>query len=97
MRSLEQGGLPIGWVLTRGADLIASGHNQRFQHRDPIAHGKIDYLRKAGAKVRCDALYVALAMHDVRGRDRAVQDRPRGHQRHPDFGRQRGLPEKPWR
>lgn len=47
-RSVEQGGLPIGAALARGASLIACGHNQRVQQGDPIAHGEMDCLRKAG-------------------------------------------------
>ena len=47
-KSLESGGLPIGSVLARGDKLIASGHNQRVQQGDPIAHGEMDCLRKAG-------------------------------------------------
>jgi cytosine deaminase len=46
--SLTQGGLPIGAALARGDQLIASGHNQRVQQGDPIAHGEMDCLRKAG-------------------------------------------------
>ncbi len=39
--SVDAGGLPIGSALARGSQLIASGHNQRVQHGDPIAHGEI--------------------------------------------------------
>ena len=46
--SLDAGGLPIGSVLARGDQLVASGHNRRVQHGDPIAHGEMDCLRKAG-------------------------------------------------
>ena len=51
--SFDQGGLPIGSVLVRhkpgGEDeLIGEGHNQRVQEGDPIAHGEMDCLRKAG-------------------------------------------------
>ncbi|MHA7871726.1 MAG: nucleoside deaminase, partial [Hyphococcus sp.] len=47
-KSADQGGLPIGSVLARGAVILASGHNQRVQCGDPIAHGEMDCLRKAG-------------------------------------------------
>lgn len=62
-RSLEQGGLPIGSALARGASLIASGHNQRVQHGDPIAHGEMDCLRKAGRQLtyRDTTLYTSLS------------------------------------
>ena len=84
--SLDAGGLPIGSVLARGAHLIASGHNQRVQHGDPIAHGEMDCLRKAGRQThlsRHNALHVAVALHDVFG-NAIVQFKipARRHQRH---------------
>lgn len=62
-RSLEQGGLPIGSALARGDELVASGHNQRVQHGDPIAHGEMDCLRKAGRQptYRDTTLYTSLS------------------------------------
>lgn len=62
-RSLDAGGLPIGSVLARGEQLIAAGHNQRVQHGDPIAHGEMDALRKAGrqATYRDTTLYTSLS------------------------------------
>jgi creatinine deaminase len=47
-KSFAEGGLPIGAVLARGAQLVAAGHNRRVQHGDPIAHGEMDCLRIAG-------------------------------------------------
>ncbi len=44
----EEGGCPIGSVLARGETLISQGRNQRVQGGDPIAHGEMDALRKAG-------------------------------------------------
>lgn len=44
----DEGGCPIGSVLARGGTLIAQGRNQRVQGGDPIAHGEMDCLRKAG-------------------------------------------------
>ena len=44
----DEGGCPIGSVLARGDDMVASGRNQRVQKGDPIAHGEMDALRKAG-------------------------------------------------
>lgn len=62
-RSLEEGGLPIGSVLARGDVLVAAGHNQRVQAGDPIAHGEMDCLRKAGrqATYRDTTLYTSLS------------------------------------
>lgn len=44
----NEGGCPIGSVLAKGDTLIAQGRNQRVQKSDPIAHGEMDCLRKAG-------------------------------------------------
>jgi len=44
----DEGGCPIGAALASGDALIASGRNQRVQQGDPIAHGEMDCLRKAG-------------------------------------------------
>ncbi len=44
----DEGGCPIGSVLARGETLVAQGRNQRVQQGDPIAHGEMDCLRKAG-------------------------------------------------
>ena len=44
----DEGGCPIGSVLAKGSQLIAQGRNQRVQGGDPIAHGEMDCLRKAG-------------------------------------------------
>ena len=46
--SFDAGGLPIGAALARDGQLISTGHNQRVQAGDPIAHGEMDCLRKAG-------------------------------------------------
>ena len=45
---LAEGGLPIGSVLVRGNKIIAFGHNRRVQNNDPMAHGEIDCLTRAG-------------------------------------------------
>lgn len=49
-KSMDNGGLPIGSALAAGDRLIASGHNQRVQKGDPIAHGEMDCLRNAGRR-----------------------------------------------
>ena len=62
-KSYDEGGLPIGSVLARGGDLLAEGHNQRVQQGDPIAHGEMDCLRKAGRQksYRDLTLYTSLS------------------------------------
>ena len=62
-KSADNGGLPIGSVLARGDKILASGHNQRVQHGDPIAHGEMDCLRKAGRQktYKDTTLYTSLS------------------------------------
>jgi cytosine/creatinine deaminase len=46
--SLAVGGVPVGAALAFGDHLLASGHNERVQLGDPIAHGEMSCLRNAG-------------------------------------------------
>jgi len=48
MTGLREGGLPIGSVLVRGAQIIGRGHNRRVQNGDPMAHAEVDCLTNAG-------------------------------------------------
>ena len=59
----DEGGCPIGSVLARGDTLVAQGRNQRVQQGDPIAHGEMDALRKAGRQktYRDTTLYTSLS------------------------------------
>lgn len=59
----NEGGCPIGSVLARGDSLLAQGRNQRVQGGDPIAHGEMDCLRKAGRQktYRDTTLYTSLS------------------------------------
>ena len=43
--------------------LVAAGHNRRVQDGDPVAHGEMDCLRKAGRRARYDriVLYTTLS------------------------------------
>jgi creatinine deaminase len=61
--SFDVGGCPIGSVLARGGLELARGHNQRVQQGDPIAHGEMDALRKAGRQktYRDTVLYTTLS------------------------------------
>ena len=63
LAGFEEGGCPIGSVLAAGETLIAQGRNQRVQKGDPIAHGEMDCLRKAGrqASYRGMTLYTSLS------------------------------------
>jgi creatinine deaminase len=59
----DEGGCPIGSVLARGGKLVSLGRNQRVQCGDPIAHGEMDALRKAGRQktYRDTTLYTSLS------------------------------------
>ncbi len=59
----DEGGCPIGSVLARGDSVVAQGRNQRVQKGDPIAHGEMDALRKAGRQrtYRDTVLYTSLS------------------------------------
>lgn len=59
----DEGGCPIGSVLARGGQLVARGRNQRVQGGDPIAHGEMDALRKAGRQktYKDTTLYTSLS------------------------------------
>ncbi|MDJ0640539.1 MAG: nucleoside deaminase [Paracoccaceae bacterium] len=59
----DEGGCPIGSVLARGDVLVSRGRNQRVQQGDPIAHGEMDALRRAGRQktYRDTTLYTTLS------------------------------------
>ena len=59
----DEGGCPIGSVIAEGKRLISRGRNQRVQGGDPIAHGEMDALRKAGRQksYRKMTLYTSLS------------------------------------
>lgn len=62
-KSLAEGGIPIGAAIARDGAVIASGHNERVQNADPIAHGEMSSLRAAGRQrsYRDTTLYTTLA------------------------------------
>ena len=63
LAGFNEGGCPIGSELAEGERLIAQGRNQRVQKGDPIAHGEMDCLRKAGRQksYRRMTLYTSLS------------------------------------
>ncbi len=63
LAGFNEGGCPIGSSLAEGDRLIAQGRNQRVQGGDPIAHGEMDCLRKAGRQktYRNMTLYTSLS------------------------------------
>ena len=61
--SLAAGGVPVGAALASGDRILASGHNERVQLGDPIAHGEMSCLRNAGrqASYQGMTLYTTLS------------------------------------
>jgi cytosine deaminase len=59
----DEGGVPVGSVLVEGSRLVARGRNRRVQEGDPIAHGEMDCLRRAGRRphYRGTVLYTTLS------------------------------------
>jgi cytosine/creatinine deaminase len=59
----DEGGCPIGSVVVRGDQVIGQGRNQRVQGGDPIAHGEMHALRKAGRQrtYKDTVLYTSLS------------------------------------
>ncbi len=63
LAGFNEGGCPIGSVIAKDGALIAQGRNKRVQEGDPIAHGEMDCLRKAGrrANYKGVTLYTSLS------------------------------------
>lgn len=63
LKSYDEGGLPIGAVMVEDGRVVAAGHNRRVQDGDPVAHGEMDCIRKAGRRPRYDrvTLYTTLS------------------------------------
>lgn len=59
----DEGGLPIGAALVENGQVVARGRNRRVQEGDPIAHGEMDCLRRAGRRphYRGTTLYTTLS------------------------------------
>jgi creatinine deaminase len=62
-RGYDEGGVPVGSVLVESGRLVARGRNRRVQEGDPIAHGEMDCLRRAGRRphYRDTVLYTTLS------------------------------------
>ena len=63
LTSYHEGGVPVGAVMVEKGRVIASGHNRRVQDGDPVSHGEMDCIRKAGRRSRYDdvTLYTTLS------------------------------------
>jgi cytosine deaminase len=62
-RGYDEGGVPVGSVLVENGRPVAQGHNRRVQEGNPIAHGEMDCLRRAGRRphYRNTTLYTTLS------------------------------------
>lgn len=62
-KSLSEGGVPVGSSLEIDGQVVSVGHNERVQSGDPIAHGEMSCIRKAGRQksYRNAVLYTTLA------------------------------------
>lgn len=64
-KSWAEGGVPIGAVLVHNGEVLAAGHNQRFQQNSAILHGETDTIEKAGRQpahvYRDSVLYTTLS------------------------------------
>ena len=62
-RGYDEGGVPVGSALVENGRLVAQGHNRRVQDGDPIAHGEMNCLRRAGRRphYRNAVLYTTLS------------------------------------
>lgn len=46
--SYEEGGIPVGAIMVQNGTVVAEGHNQRVQLKNPILHGEMDCLQNYG-------------------------------------------------
>ncbi len=62
-RGYDEGGVPVGSVMVAAGTVLTKGHNRRVQDGDPIAHGEMDCLRRAGRRphYRDVTLYTTLS------------------------------------
>jgi tRNA(adenine34) deaminase len=50
-KAQENGEVPVGAVLVRNEEIVASGYNRPIAAHDPTAHAEIEALRAGGAKL----------------------------------------------
>lgn len=62
-RGYEEGGVPVGSVMSYKGELLAQGHNKRVQESNPIAHGEMNCIYNAGrrANYKDVTLYTTLS------------------------------------
>jgi tRNA(adenine34) deaminase len=52
----ERGEVPVGAVIVRGGEVIASAGNRTLEQRDPTAHAELLAIREAAAKLGSERL-----------------------------------------
>jgi cytosine/creatinine deaminase len=62
-KGLDAKGVPVGAAMADGISILGSGHNERVQSDDPIAHGEISCLRNVGRRLsyKTITLYTTLS------------------------------------
>ena len=62
-RGYEEGGVPVGSVMSYKGKLLSKGHNKRVQEGNPIAHGEMNCIFNAGrrANYKDVTLYTTLS------------------------------------
>jgi tRNA(adenine34) deaminase len=50
-RAQESGEVPVGALLVKNDEIVASGYNRPIAAHDPTAHAEIEALRAGGAKL----------------------------------------------
>lgn len=51
LKSFDEGGVPVGSALMVDGEVVAVGHNQRFQRGSNVLHGETDCIENAGHAV----------------------------------------------
>ncbi|MDQ4063913.1 MAG: tRNA adenosine(34) deaminase TadA [Actinomycetota bacterium] len=51
-QAAEQGEVPVGAIVARGEEVIATAYNEREATRDPTAHAELLALRRASRKLK---------------------------------------------
>lgn len=64
-KSFDEGGIPIGSVITYQGEILGKGHNKRIQEGSVVLHGEMDALENAGRQpaeiYRNSVLYTTLS------------------------------------
>ncbi|MBA4114860.1 MAG: nucleoside deaminase [Rubrobacter sp.] len=51
-RAAEKGEVPVGAIVVRGEEIVATAHNEREATGDPTAHAELLALRRASEKLK---------------------------------------------